>query len=325
MRFVLFTACDMFIFFLAPLAPLRWVPSMRIGIDLGGTKIEGVVLGPDGVALARERVATPAGDYPATLQAVARLVAGLEGRVGRTCPVGIGMPGSFSRVTGRVKNANSVCLNGRPLQQDLEALLGRSLRFANDADCFALSEAADGAAAGAGVVFGVIVGTGTGSGIVAHGKLLSGPNGIAGEWGHNPLPWPRSGELPGPDCYCGRQGCIETWLSGPGLARDHQACSGETRTAAEIDRRAGSGDTMARATLDRYADRMARALASVINVLDPDVIVLGGGVSNSRSLYRAVPARWGRYVFSDRVDTRLERACHGDAGGVRGAAWLWPA
>jgi len=298
---------------------------MRIGIDLGGTKIEGIVLGPDGVELARERVATPAGDYPATLNAIARLVAGLEGRAGRACQVGIGMPGSFSRASGLVKNANSVCLNGRPLQQDLEALLGRSLRFANDADCFALSEATDGAAVGAGVVFGVIVGTGTGGGIVAEGKLLRGPNGIAGEWGHNPLPWPESGELPGPDCYCGRQGCIENWLSGPGLARDHQHCSGETLTAREISRLAESGDATAQATLERYADRMARALASVINVLDPDVIVLGGGISNIPTLYSAVPARWDRYVFSDRVDTRLVPALHGDAGGVRGAAWLWPA
>jgi fructokinase len=296
---------------------------MRIGIDLGGTKIEGIVLDPGGRELARERIATPAGDYVATLQAIARLVAMLEEKVGRRCPVGIGMPGAFSRATGRVKNANSVCLNDRPLLRDLESLLGRSLRFANDADCFALSEATDGAAAGAEIVFGVIVGTGTGGGIVVRGRLLDGPNGIAGEWGHNPLPWPESGERPGPDCYCGRQGCIETWLSGPGMARDHLACSGETWTAEEIDRRAASGDAAAQATLDRHADRMARALASVVNVLDPDVIVLGGGVSNIPSLYSAVPARWSRYVFTDRVDTRLVPARHGDASGVRGAAWLW--
>ena len=298
--------------------------NIRIGIDLGGSKIEGIVLAPDGSELVRERVPTPQGDYRGTLDAVAELVAGLEDFAGRQCPVGIGMPGAWSRATGLVKNANSVCLNGQPLQHDLEAMLGRTLRFANDADCLALSEATDGAAAGAGVVFGVIVGTGTGGGIVVHGEPVTGPNGIAGEWGHNPLPWPRSDELPGPDCYCGLQGCIETWLSGPGLARDYRHRHGAALEASTIARCAGEGDARALETLDRYADRMARALASVINILDPDVIVLGGGVSNVAQLYTAVPARWRRYVFSDQVDTLLVPAKHGDSSGVRGAAWLWP-
>jgi fructokinase len=230
-----------------------------------------------------------------------------------------------SRATARVKNSNSTCLNGQPLYHDLEDLLGRPLRFANDADCLALSEATDGAAAGAAVVFGVIVGTGTGGGIVVNGHLLHGPNGIAGEWGHNPLPWPGSAELPGPACYCGLEGCIETWLSGPALARDHLQYYGESLDAAEINRRALAGDTRATESLDRYMDRMARALASVINIIDPEVIVLGGGVSNMGSLYEEVPRRWGGYVFSDRVDTKLVPAVHGDSSGVRGAARLWPA
>jgi len=297
----------------------------RIGIDLGGTKIAGVVLDADGRERLRRRVPTPRGDYDGTLAAVAGLVEALEQASGRRCPVGIGMPGTQSRATGRVKNSNSVCLNGRPLHADLERRLQRTLRFANDADCFALSEAVDGAAAGAGVVFGVIVGTGTGGGIVVEGRLVSGPNGIAGEWGHNPLPWPQADESPGEPCYCGRQGCIETWLSGPGLARDHHAVAGVEATAAAIAARAAVGEAAAQATLERYADRMARALASVINIIDPDVIVLGGGMSNIESLYRDVPQRWGAYVFSDRVDTRLVRARHGDSSGVRGAAWLWPA
>jgi fructokinase len=298
---------------------------MRIGIDLGGTKIEGIVLAADGRELIRERVPTPGGNYRATLTAVHELVLRLESRAGGPCTIGLGMPGSVSRATGRVKNSNSTCLNGQPLHYDLEALLGRPLRFANDADCFALSEATDGAAAGAAVVFGVIVGTGTGGGIVVNGQLLHGPNGIAGEWGHNPLPWPGDGELPGPACYCGLEGCIETWLSGPALARDHRNYCGESLEAAEISQRALAGNALARQTLDRYMSRMARALASVINIIDPEVIVLGGGVSNMASLYEEVPRRWGRYVFSDRVDTKLVPAVHGDSSGVRGAAWLWPA
>jgi fructokinase len=297
---------------------------MRIGIDLGGSKIEGIVLAPDGTELARERVPTPAGDYRSTLQAVAALVAKMEADAAGECCVGIGMPGSFSRASGRVKNANSVCLNGQPMQRDLEALLGRALRFANDADCLALSEATDGAAAGARVVFGVIVGTGTGGGIVVDGRLLTGPNGIAGEWGHNPLPWPQADELPGPACYCGLHGCIETWLSGPGLANDYRHASGDTVETVEIARRARHGEAAALASLARHADRMARALAGVINIVDPDVIVLGGWVSNIASLYADIPSRWGRYVFSDRVDTRLVQARHGDSSGVRGAARLWP-
>ena len=298
---------------------------MRIGIDLGGTKIEGIVLATDGRELIRERVPTPGGNYRGTLTEVHELVLRLESRAGDPCTVGIGMPGSVSRATARVKNSNSTCLNGQPLYHDLEPLLGRPLRFANDADCFVLSEATDGAASGAAVVFGVIVGTGTGGGIVVNGQLLHGPNGIAGEWGHNPLPWPGTGELPGRACYCGLEGCIETWLSGPALARDHLQYCGESLDAAEISRRALAGDTRARETLDRYMDRMARALASVINIIDPDVIVLGGGVSNTASLYEEVPRRWGSYVFSDRVDTKLVPAVHGDSSGVRGAARLWPA
>jgi fructokinase len=297
---------------------------MRIGIDLGGTKIEGIVLGSDGSELIRDRVPTPGGNYQGTLTAVHEMIRRLELLAGEPCSIGIGMPGSRSRATARVKNSNSTCLNGQPLYHDLEALLGCPLRFANDADCFALSEATDGAAAGAAVVFGVIVGTGTGGGIVVNGQLVLGPNGIAGEWGHNPLPWPGTAELPGPPCYCGLQGCIETWLSGPALARDHQRFCGEALDAVEITRRALAGDSRARRTLDRYTDRMARALASVINILDPEVIVLGGGVSNIASLYEQVPRRWERYIFSDRVDTKLVPAKHGDSSGVRGAAWLWP-
>lgn len=297
--------------------------ALRAGIDLGGTKIAGVVLDASGIEVCRERVATPQGDYQLTLQALVGLVATLEEKAGQQCSVGIGMPGSVSRATGLVKNSNSVCLNGQPLHRDLEVLLDRPLRFANDADCFALSEAADGAAAGAAVVFGVIIGTGTGGGLVVNRQLVSGPNGIAGEWGHNPLPWPQPDELPGPACYCGRQGCIETWLSGPGLARDHQQTHGVSMDAMTVAQCAELGDTRAAATMQRYVDRMARALASVINIVDPDVIVLGGGVSNYKRLTEAVPACWGEYVFSDCVDTRLVAAKHGDASGVRGAAWLW--
>jgi fructokinase len=297
--------------------------ALRAGIDLGGTKIAGVVLDASGIEVCRERVATPQGDYQLTLQALVGLVTTLEEKAGQQCSVGIGMPGSVSRATGLVKNSNSVCLNGQPLHRDLEVLLDRPLRFANDADCFALSEAADGAAAGAAVVFAVIIGTGTGGGLVVNRTLVSGPNGIAGEWGHNPLPWPQPDELPGPPCYCGRQGCIETWLSGPGLARDHQQTHGVSMDAMTVAQCAELGDTRAAATMQRYVDRMARALASVINIVDPDVIVLGGGVSNYKRLTEAVPACWGEYVFSDRVDTRLVAAKHGDASGVRGAAWLW--
>jgi fructokinase len=297
---------------------------VRIGVDLGGTKIEAVALAADGREAFRRRVPTPQGDYDATIAAIASLVAEAERAAGARGTVGVGVPGIPSRATGLMKNANSTCLIGRPLVADLERALLRPVRVANDANCFALSEAKDGAGAGADVVFGAIVGTGVGAGVVVRGHALSGPNGIAGEWGHNPLPWPTDDERPGPRCYCGRDGCVETFLSGPAIERDHAARAGAAVDAAEIARLAAAGDAVARATLDRHADRMARALASVVNVLDPDVVVLGGGVSNLAHLYDEVPRRWGRWVFSDRVDTRLVPPRHGDASGVRGAAWLWP-
>ncbi|MCC7138541.1 MAG: ROK family protein [Planctomycetes bacterium] len=295
---------------------------MRIGIDLGGTKVEAVVLDDRGAEHFRRRVATPR-DYAGTVAALASLVAAAEAAVGVRCTVGVGIPGIPSRATGLVKNANSTWLIGRPLGADLSCALGRPVRLGNDANCFALSEAADGAGAGARVVFGVIVGTGTGGGVVVDGRVLEGRNGVAGEWGHNPLPWPTDDERPGPPCYCGKRGCIETYLSGPGLARDHAERTGASLDAAEVARRAQRGDAAARATLDRHADRFARALATVIDVLDPDVVVLGGGLSQIASLYDEVPRRWGAYVFSDRVDTALRPPMHGDASGVRGAAWLW--
>ena len=295
----------------------------RIGVDLGGTKIEGIVLEADGRIGVRERLATPAGDYPATLAAVAGLVERLEARCGCRCSVGIGTPGSLSPATGRLRNANSTCLNDRPLDVDLAARLGRPVRIANDADCFALSEASDGAACGVSSVFGVIIGTGTGGGIVIDGKLLHGPNAISGEWGHNPLPWPNDHERPGPPCYCGKQGCIETFLSGPGLSRDY--ASDPRLPARTIAQRAAAGEPAADACLGRYEDRLARSLAGVINTIDPEAIVLGGGLSNIARLYETVPRLWGRYVFSDVVRTRLLSPAHGDSSGARGAAWLWPA
>jgi fructokinase len=295
---------------------------VRIGIDLGGTKTEAAAYLADGTEAFRKRVATPRGDYDATVTLVASLVAEAEASTGRRGTVGVGTPGAISPATGLVKNANSTCLNGKPLRRDLEAALSREVRVANDANCFALSEAIDGAGAGARVVFGVIVGTGTGGGVVVDGRVLVGPNAIAGEWGHNPLPWPQDDERPGPACYCGRRGCVETFLSGPGLARDHREATGEALDPAEVVARAGRGDAAARATMDRYADRMARALLTVIHVLDPDVIVLGGGLSNVAWLYEAVPPLWKRHAFSDRLDTLLRPPVHGDASGVRGAAWL---
>ena len=298
-------------------------PGCRIGIDLGGTKIEGIVLDADGGMPFRERVTTPAGNYPATLRAMADLISKLERQCGQTCNVGVGTPGALSPRDGRIRNANSTCLNGKPLDRDLSDLLGRPVRLANDANCFTLSEARDGAAKGAASVFGVIIGTGTGGGIVINGQLLDGPNAIAGEWGHNPLPWPSADEYPGPDCYCGKRGCIETFLSGPGLARDYP--QGEPILSAEqIVLRAAGGEPAAEACLARYEDRMARGLASVINILDPGVIVLGGGLSRIQRLYRNVPQLWKSYVFSDVVHTRLVPPTHGDSSGVRGAAWLWP-
>jgi fructokinase len=298
-------------------------PSMRIGIDLGGTKIEIVALDVHGETLYRERAATPRGDYPGTIDAMARLVAKAEAATGRRGTVGIGMPGAISPATGLVKNANSTWLNGQPLERDIQAALARPVRLANDANCFALSEATDGAGMGAEIVFGVIVGTGTGGGVVVRGHVCRGPNAIAGEWGHNQLPWPRASELPGPACYCGKYGCIETYLSGPGLARDHEAATGVRCAAADVATAAEAGNRDAQATLDRYVDRMARGLAAIINVLDPDVIVLGGGISKIDRLYQDVPRAWEPFVFSDHVATRLAPPVHGDASGVRGAAWLW--
>jgi fructokinase len=296
---------------------------MRIGLDLGGTKIEGVALDEGGAQLARRRVATPREDYDATLRAMVGLVRDLEAETGRRGTVGVGMPGALSPATGLVKNANSTWLIGQPLDRDLSALLGRPVRFANDANCFALSEAVDGAGAGARVVFGVIVGTGTGGGVVVERRVLTGPNAIAGEWGHNPLPWPRAGEWPGPPCYCGKTGCVEAFLSGPGMARDHLEATGEALAAPEIAARARRGDAGATATLARYEERMARALAVVLDILDPDVVVLGGGMSQIARLYVSVPRLWQAWAFSDRVDTELKPPVHGDSSGVRGAAWLW--
>lgn len=296
---------------------------MRFGIDLGGTKIEIVALDEKGQEALRRRVPTPASDYQAILEAISLLIAEAERDLSCTGTIGIGTPGAISPATGLMKNSNTVCLNQKPLQKDLEARLGRQVRLYNDANCFALSEAVDGAAAGARVVFGVILGTGVGGGIVVDQKALTGPNAIAGEWGHNPLPWPTPEELPGFDCYCGKKGCIETFCSGPGLSRDHRAATQEKKSAQEIARSASQGDEKAKATLGRYYERLAKSLASVVNVLDPDVIVLGGGLSQMEALYSEIPLRWGRYIFSDRVDTRLVRAKFGDSSGVRGAAWLW--
>ena len=296
---------------------------MRIGIDLGGTKIEGIAIAADGRERLRRRIAAPRGDYANTLTAVTALVHGIEEEVGVRGTVGIGIPGTISPASGLIKNSNSTWLNGRALAGDLSRLLDRPIRFANDANCFALSEATDGAAAGAASVFGVIVGTGTGGGVVIHRQVLVGANAIGGEWGHNPLPGARGAESPGPECYCGRSGCIETFLSGPGLARDYAENGGSSVTALEVAARAASGETLADAALARYEARMARALASVINLLDPDVIVLGGGLSNIDRLYDRVPRLWSPHIFSDSVTTRLVRAMHGDSSGVRGAAWLW--
>ncbi len=296
---------------------------MRIGVDLGGTKIEAIVLDDAGMTRFRQRVATPQGDYRATIEAVAGLVAEAETAAGRRCSVGVGTPGAPSRIDGRIRNANSTCLNGQPLKGDLESRLERPLRLANDANCLALSEAVDGAAAGAGVVFAVILGTGVGGGIAVAQRVLEGPNGIAGEWGHNPLPLPAADDLPLPACYCGRAGCIEAYLSGPAMHADHLRHGGSARDAKTIAEGAQAGDVACEATLARYERRLARALAGVLNILDPDVVVLGGGLSNMARLTETVPALWGPHVFSDRVDTRLVCSRHGDSSGVRGAAWLW--
>ncbi|TCS72658.1 N-acetylglucosamine kinase [Sulfuritortus calidifontis] len=296
---------------------------LRFGIDLGGTKIELVALDAAGAELWRKRVPTPQGSYAGTLDAMAALVAEAEQALGGRGSVGIGTPGAISPASGLMKNSNSVCLNGRRLKEDIEALLNRPVRIANDANCFALSEATDGAAAGAEVVFGVILGTGCGGGVVVRGHVLTGPNAIAGEWGHNPLPWPRAEELPGPSCYCGKHGCLETWLSGPGLSREVRRIDRLDVQPAELARRAAAGDAVCEAALARYEDRLSRGLAQVINVLDPEAIVLGGGLSNLSRLYANVPRLWGNYVFSDNVRTWLLPARYGDSSGVRGAAWLW--
>jgi len=298
---------------------------LRLGVDLGGSKIEAIALDGSGAEAWRHRVETPGNDYAAVLEAIAALVRQGEAALGAQGSLGVATPGAVSPRTGRIKNANSTCLNGRTLREDLEQRLARPVRLANDANCFALSEAADGAAAGCDVVFGAILGTGVGGGVVVGGRVLVGPDAIAGEWGHNPLPLPQAAELPLPACYCGRAGCIETWLSGPGLAADHARHGGAIIAAAEIAARADAGDARCGASLERYAERLARSLAGVINILDPDAIVLGGGLSRIARLYERVPALWGSWVFSDEVRTRLLPPRHGDASGVRGAAWLWGA
>jgi fructokinase len=301
---------------------------MRIGIDLGGTKIEGIVLDAAGEECARLRIATPRGSYHETVQAVAEMVHALESKVGEHCRVGVGHPGAISPDTGLIKNANSIVLNGQPLARDLKRALGRGdVRLSNDANCFAVSEAADGAGRGVSVVFGVILGTGVGGGIIIEGRSLVGAQAIAGEWGHNALPLPRDDERPGPACYCGRRGCIETWLSGPAFERQFAEIAGRKLRATDIARAAHDGDVQATQCFEAYCDRLARGLASVINLLDPNVIVLGGGLSNMQPLYERVPHLWKRYVFSepDSISTSLAPPRHGDSSGVRGAAWLWPA
>jgi fructokinase len=294
----------------------------RLGVDIGGTKLEAAAVDSAGHVRARRRVATP-GVYDELIPTLARLVGEVEAEAGSCATIGIGHPGSLSPTSGLVRNANSVWLNGRPLDRDLAGALGRPVRLANDADCFALSEATDGAGAGLGVVFGVILGTGVGGGVVIGGRLLSGCQAIGGEWGHNPLPWPRPDELPGPDCWCGKQGCHEAWLSGPGFASAHERASGLRRSPEEIVAAGRAGDAAARAAYDDYVDRLTRGLASVINLLDPHAVVLGGGMSKIEGLCDTVAKRLARYVFSDQVATRIVRNLHGDSSGVRGAAWLW--
>ena len=298
---------------------------IRIGIDLGGTKIEAIALDPHGVACFRQRVPTPQGKYDDTVRAIASLVAAVDAHISPIpASVGIGIPGTISPATGLIKNANSTCLIGHALDKDIAAAIGRPVRLANDADCFALSEAVDGAAAGEQIVFGAILGTGAGGGLVINTQVVRGPNAITGEWGHNPLPWPRPDEMPGPQCYCGLKGCNETFISGTGLSRDFAGVTGETVAATEIVARSAAGDALATAALDRYVDRLARDTATIINVIDPHMIVLGGGMSNVARLYTDVPRLWPTYVFSDTVVTKLSPPKHGDSSGVRGAAWLWP-
>ncbi len=297
---------------------------IRIGIDLGGTKIECIGLTGNGREYHRERIPAPNGVYRKTIEAIDGLVRRAEQVSEQKGSVGLGIPGTLSRRSGLVKNANSTWLIGRPLKQDLEALLARPVRIDNDANCFTVSEATDGAARDARIAFGVILGTGVGAGITVDGNPLTGANAIAGEWGHNPLPWPADEERPGNPCYCGRHGCIETFLSGPSMRRAHAQASGEIVDSPEIIRRSDAGDPVAKRILSTYETRLARSLAHVINILDPDVIVLGGGLSNVERLYQRVPDLWNEYVFSDTVDTHLRPPVHGDSSGVRGAAWLWP-
>jgi fructokinase len=308
-----------------PIERFDEIQVLRIGIDLGGTKIELAALDEVGAACLRRRCATPIGDYAATVEAVGALVEAAESELGARATVGVATPGAASLADGRIKNANSTCLNGRALREDLERRLDRPVRIANDANCFALSEAVDGAGRGAHVVLGVILGTGVGGGLVVEGRVLEGANSIAGEWGHNPLPLPGTEDHPLPLCYCGRLGCIETFLSGPGLAADHQRAAGERLDPQSIVARANARDAGCEASLQRYEKRLARSLAGVINIVDPDVIVLGGGLSNLGRLYASVPLLWTHHVFSDTVRTRLVAPVHGDSSGVRGAAWLWGA
>lgn len=296
---------------------------MRIGIDLGGTKIEGIVLAPEGCVIARERITAPRGDYGATLAALAGLTGRLQAAAGRQVTVGIGMPGSLSPSTGHVQNANSTWLNGRPLEKDLTDLLGYPLRFSNDANCFALSEAVDGAGAGERTVFGVILGTGCGGGIVRDGHIINGPRRIGGEWGHTPLPWAESDEYPGQTCWCGRKGCMETWVSGTALEADYRRAGGEALSTPEIAAKAAAGDARAVLTLERHAGRLARGLAAITNILDPNVIILGGGLSRLMHLYEVVPRLMAPYIFADDRAVVVKPPKWGDASGARGAAWLW--
>ena len=298
---------------------------MRIGIDLGGTKIEGIAIDENGSECFRKRINTPQGNYNNTLHAIVVLTNEIEMHVKKFCTIGIGIPGTISPQTGLVKNSNSTWLIGQPLKKDLESLFKREIRIENDANCFVMSEATDGAASNAEIVFGVIIGTGTGGGVYIRGESIIGANAIAGEWGHNPLPWPTDHELPGRECYCGQQGCIETWLSGTGFAIDHQTHNyhSELISAKEITLLAEQGDEAAQNSLQRYEQRLAKSLASVINLLDPNIIVLGGGMSNISRLYENVPKLWGEYIFSDYISTKLVAPQHGDSSGVRGAAWLW--
>jgi fructokinase len=297
---------------------------MRIGIDLGGTKIEALALDEKGTELARHRIDTPRSDYDATIKAILGLAGRMEEMTGSVGSVGIGIPGSVSGVTGLVKNSNSTWLNGRPLHRDLNSAFGREVRLANDANCFAVSEATDGAAAGKHVVFGVILGTGCGGGVAIGGRVHEGPNGVAGEWGHNPLPWPRAEEYPGPECYCGKRGCMEMWVSGTGIALDYRTATGRTLTTQEIVTQFEAGDREATAAMERFEDRLARGLAQVVNILDPDVIVIGGGVSRVKHIYRKLPKKLKAYVFGGEASTPVLPAMYGDSSGVRGAAWLWP-